>query len=97
MAENKDIRIAVGALLVAVASLVVCSLTLYVNLLHEKEHEGADYMPVILSIVLFVISVGLVGWAVYWNLKDARRAKSLLAQIVTIKEDHRINVEVLKD
>jgi hypothetical protein len=88
MSENKT-----AALIVSAAALVVCSLSLYVQLLHERDHEGADYMPIVLSVVLFVVSVALVGWAVHKNLKDARRAESLRSQIVTIKDECRFQIE----
>src|SRR5271166_379678 len=83
MSENKPNFVGIW---LAAAALVVCSLTLYVQLLHERDHEGANYMPIVLSIILFVVSVGVVASAVYRNLRDANRAKSLHVQIETLRE-----------
>ena len=74
--------------------MLVASLALYVQLLHERDHEGTNYMPVVLSIILYTTNLGLVGWAVGRNIKDANRAKSLHAQIVTIKDDFRTQTEI---
>lgn len=75
------------------ASAVVCTLALYVALLHERDHEHADYMPTVLSIALFLIAIGLLGFATWRNLKDSKRAQSLHAQIFTIKEEHRLELD----
>jgi hypothetical protein len=91
MSENRQ---SYAGIWITGAALLVASLALYVQLLHERDHEGTNYMPVVLSIVLYATNLGLVGWAVGRNIKDANRAKSLHAQIVTIKDDFRTQTEI---
>jgi hypothetical protein len=91
MSENRQGH---AGIWIAGLALLVASLTFYVQLLHERDHEGTNYMPVVLSISLYTANLGLVGWAVARNFKDATRAKSLRAQIVAIKDDFRTQTEI---
>lgn len=70
------------------------SFALYVH--HEQAH-GEITMSVTAEVLLFIFvaSCGLSGWAVYRNLKDAHRAKDLEAQIATVRDDHKGEIERL--
>jgi hypothetical protein len=63
---------------------------------HWKD-PGMDGVLMAQNIVLFIISWGLLGWAVVRNIRDARRAKNLSAQIVTIKDELKLSTDTVLD
>ena len=88
MPENKHL-----GPIVAVASLTLAGIALYVNILHFRVSDKTDYMPIVAQIIFLIVIIALTGWALYRNLKDANRAKSLQAQIVTIKDEFRLQTD----
>jgi hypothetical protein len=80
---------------VTVLALFVAVLTLWVSLRHEQEHRS-DLMTEVATISLGAVSFVLVTWAAIRNVKDANRAKSLSAQLQTVKDDSRLRIESLE-
>jgi hypothetical protein len=70
----------------SLAFLFGCVLWPYLQIRHWKD-PGEDYLSIWENIVLFAIAWGLLGWAVVRNIRDARRANDLRAQLVTIKDE----------
>jgi hypothetical protein len=71
-------------------------LGLLLYLWHERDHDRTDYTMDVLIVAVFIVSIVVTAWAVRQNLKDASRAESLQAQIVTIKDEHTLYVEGLR-
>jgi hypothetical protein len=66
---------------------IVCAMAaLWVDIRHA-EHLGTDVSMVTLTLFCLVVA-GVLIWVAYRNLRDAHRAESLRAQIVSIREDH---------
>jgi len=88
MSENKHL-----GLIVSIASLTVASIGVILNVLHFRVSDKIDYLPIVGQLIFFVGSIALTAWALYRNLKDANRAKSLQAQIVTLKDEFKLQNE----
>jgi hypothetical protein len=57
------------------------------------DRRGA--MSAAIAISVWAISLLMIGYSIYRNLRDARRAESLRAQIVTIKDEHKTHIDAL--
>src|SRR5258708_3484300 len=90
MDEDRGWRFWLAISITAIATLFT-GLGFWVALHHEAEHRAA-VMTEVSIILIAVAAFGLTAWAVYLNLTDARRAKSLHAQIMTIKEEYATQV-----
>lgn len=71
---------------IAGAALVLSAIWFYFQLQEWKTH-GHDYVPMVVSIVSFLLMWAIVCAAAWKNWQDASRARSLRAQIVTIKDE----------
>jgi hypothetical protein len=89
--EQKRDPPGIGAM-VAVFCAVVTTAWFYLQLRVWRE-EGHDHMLTALNICVTILLWMALCYAFYRNLKDARRAKSLQAQIVTIKDDFKTQTE----
>lgn len=86
---GKGAGIGIGA-----AAFILAGIRFYIDLQEWKAH-GHDYMGLVLSILLFLVTYAVVIAAVWKNLKDAKRAESLRVQIVSIKDDHKTQTDHL--
>jgi hypothetical protein len=92
MPKQENINLAVG--------IGTCLLTLFmlvVLILHERDHDHTDYTGVVMTMGLLSILLLLTAWSVYVNLKDARRARNLHAQIVAIKEEYKLQTKAAEE
>ena len=77
------------------ASLVMAAVLLIVQLLQWKRH-GDDFIFVGIGMVVTVLVWAICVYAIMRNVKDARRASSLHAQIQTLKDNQRTELEGLR-
>jgi hypothetical protein len=59
--------------------------------------EKRSLMTATLLVLTWLCGAALVAYSVHRNMKDAKRAESLRAQIVTIKDDFRLRISSLED
>jgi hypothetical protein len=67
------------------------ALTLWVAVRHEQEHRR-DIVYEVEIISLGSATLAVLVWAFVRNIRDARRAKSLRAEIVSIKDEHNTQI-----
>jgi hypothetical protein len=60
------------------------------------QEEGHDHMQTAFNVLVTIFLWALLSYSIYRNRKDARRAESLLAEIVTTKDDAKTQIEVLE-
>jgi hypothetical protein len=78
-----------------IIGVVGVGLQVWIALLHEEEHRPGIMTTV--AIVLLGLLVAAVNiYAIYRNLKDAKRAAELRAEIVTIKDEHATQIAGLE-
>ena len=77
------------------ASLVMAAVLLIVQLLQWKRH-GDDFIFVGIGMVVTVLVWAICVYAIMRNVKDPRRASSLHAQIQTLKDNQRTELEGLR-
>jgi hypothetical protein len=80
--------------ILTIIAIVVAILWAYLQMRHWKEPE-ADYMSISANMLVSLLLWGVLIWAVCRNVKDAGRAKSLTAQIQTIKDEHATQIRHL--
>jgi len=75
---------------IAAGTLFLCAITL----VHESK-EGHDMSVVVTTSVNLILAIALV-YVLWRNIHDAGRAKSLRAQIQTIKEEYKTQIDGLR-
>ena len=80
-------------LFIAAFAAITQFLGLLLYLWHERDHDSTDYTMDVLIVSVFILSTIVTAWAVRKNLKDANRAESLEAQIITIKDEHQLQMK----
>src|ERR1700683_1379454 len=90
MSKAERIYIALGVL-----TVVIAGLTFWVAILHEQEHRS-DLPTRVGVVIVALIYLGGGAYAVYRNLKGAKRADILRAEIVTIRDEHETQAEAVR-
>src|ERR1700761_3431970 len=71
---------------VAIVGVLISGVWLYLQLQVWKE-EGHDHVLTAVNVVVTLALWACLSVATYLNVRDAHRAQSLRAQIITIKDD----------
>src|ERR1017187_3515588 len=79
---------------ISIAAFVVMLIWDYIQMRHWKE-PGIDAMALAINIAVALLASTLLAVAVIRNVRDTHRAKSLRAQIITIKDEHAVQVAKL--
>jgi hypothetical protein len=76
----------------SLAFLFTCILWPYIQMRHSSDSR-VDEMQLATNIVLSLIAWGLLGLAVFVNLRDARRAARLRVTIQTLNDEHKTQLQ----
>jgi hypothetical protein len=93
MSENKQQR---ATFLLGVGSFLVNFVMLVVFIWHERDHDHTDYTGPAMIAGLLLLSLILTTVAVIRNWKDANRERYLRGEIVTIKDDAKLQIQALE-
>jgi len=79
-----------ATLIIGIAGLILMGIQAWDIL----DRRGAMNATIVL--LAWLLSLGMVAYAVYKNLKDVHREKSLKAEIVTIRDEHKTQMGALE-
>jgi hypothetical protein len=82
------------SLAISIGCGLITAVWLYLQLRVWQE-EGHDHMLTAANIFITIFLWVLLSFSIYKNRKDARRAEYLEAEIVALKDDHKLQVEDL--
>ncbi len=85
-----------GGLWLGALAVLVSVLALIGWVWHERDHEHTDYTFSLVLTAVTLIAITIVIVAIIRNLKDARRASALQAQIVSIRDEHAVQLTGLR-
>jgi hypothetical protein len=82
------------SLAISIGCGIITAVWLYLQLRVWQE-EGHDHMLAAANIFITIFLWVLLSFSIYKNRKDARRAEYLGGEIVTLKDDHKLQLEDL--
>ncbi len=79
-----------ASIIIGIVGLILAGVQVW-DILERRGISGAAF-----AVIVWVVAFGMIAYAVYRNLKDARRAAQLHSEIVTIKDEYKIHIEALE-